>query len=120
MSDIRSNETISTNMTWITNTSNDFFLLSRSKIIDFKLRNKKRKKLEIHRLMISKEVLAKSTIPPVGRVTRPRKPFPRPLTNPDVPPSFAPETGFVTTPFTPSTKPFFIRTKNTFKICSFK
>ena len=59
-----------------------------------------------YRLIISNEVLAKSTIPPVGRVTRPRKPLPKPLTNPDAPPSFAPETGLVTTPVTPSTKPF--------------
>ena len=55
--------------------------------------------------MRSNEVLAKSTIPPVGRVTRPRKPFPKPLTKPDAPPCFAPETGLVTTPVTPSTKP---------------
>jgi hypothetical protein len=55
--------------------------------------------------MISNEVLAKSTIPPVGLVTRPRKPFPKPLTNPEAPPCFAPDTGFVTTPVTPSTKP---------------
>lgn len=50
-------------------------------------------------------MLAKSTIPPVGLVTRPRKPFPKPLTKPDAPPCFAPETGLVTTPVTPSTKP---------------
>jgi hypothetical protein len=55
--------------------------------------------------MISNEVLAKSTIPPVGRVTRPRKPFPKPFTNPAGPPCLAPDTGFVTTPVTPSTKP---------------
>ena len=54
--------------------------------------------------MRSNEVLAKSTIPPVGRVTRPRKPFPKPLTNPVATPCFAPETGLVTTPATPSTK----------------
>jgi hypothetical protein len=47
------------------------------------------------------EVLVKSAIPLAGRPTRPRKPLPRPLTNPLPPPSFAPVTGFLTTPLTP-------------------
>jgi hypothetical protein len=62
-----------------------------------------------YRLTKSIDVLAKSTIPPVGRVTKPRKPFPKPLTKPDAPPFFAPEIGFVTTPVTPSTKPYFLQ-----------
>jgi hypothetical protein len=59
-----------------------------------------------YRLTKSSEVLAKSTIPPVGCVTRPRKPLPKPLTKPDAPPRIAPVTGFVTTPVTPLKKPY--------------
>lgn len=46
-------------------------------------------------------------MPPVGRVTRPIIPFPKPLKNPDAPSALAPATGLVTTPVTPSTKPYF-------------
>ena len=60
-----------------------------------------------YRLIKSSDVLAKSTTPPVGRATRPIKPFPKPLINPDAPPCLAPLIGFITTPLTPSTKPYF-------------
>jgi hypothetical protein len=62
-----------------------------------------------YRLIKSSELLVKSTIPPVGRVTRPINPFPKPLKKPDAPSCFAPATGFVTTPFKPSTKPYLIK-----------
>jgi hypothetical protein len=73
-----------------------------------------------YRLIKSNEVLAKSTIPPVGRVTRPRKPFPNPFIKPEAPPSFAPDTGLVTTPVTPSTKPFTIKKRFTNQMNNFK
>lgn len=60
----------------------------------------------LYRLTASSEVLAKSTIPPVGCATRPIKPFPKPLKKPAAPASLAPDTGFVTTPVTPSTNPY--------------
>ncbi len=59
-----------------------------------------------YRLTTSSEVLAKSIIPPVGRATRPTIPLPKPLKKPDAPSCIAPVTGFVTTPVTPSTKPY--------------
>jgi hypothetical protein len=54
-----------------------------------------------YRWTISNDVLAKSTISPVGRVTRPIAPFPKPVKKPLAPSSFAPFIGFVTTPLTP-------------------
>jgi hypothetical protein len=48
------------------------------------------------------DVLVKSTTPLVGFPTRPSKPFPTPFTKPLPPCSFAPSTGFLTRPLTPT------------------
>jgi hypothetical protein len=42
----------------------------------------------------------------MGCTTKPEKPFPKPVTKPDAPPSIAPIIGFLKTPIAPLTTPY--------------
>ena len=87
-------------MSWISNTTNNLFLCSRTTKKENPLKLNECY-VEAYRFTRSSEVLAKSTTLPVGCATRPNKPLPKPLAKPDAPPRTAPVTGFVTTPVTP-------------------
>ena len=75
------------------------------KIFNYHWKKRVTKKHNLYFLKPSSDWLAKSKIPPVGLVTTPRRPLPRPSKNPETPPEAAPSIGFSNIPVTPFTTP---------------